>query len=100
MPSLEEIKNLVDKLNPEQQIELAGYATKKWKEAKKSAEEILPILTLSSPFTDSDKAFVQQHEKNKKINFSKIKFAENIIEIDGLKFPRTVGTYNDVKDIP
>lgn len=100
MPTLQEVQNIVDQLTPEEQLELGSYATKKWTAAKQSAEELALLNSLPTPITDSDKIFIQEHKNNKHIQRDKIKFTETTIELDGLKFPRTIVKYNDIKNTP
>jgi len=98
MPTLEEIKLQIDGLKPEEQLELGTYATSKGTAAKQSAEELALLQSLPTPITDSDRAFIEKHKNNKNIKRDTIKFTETTIELDGLKFPRTIAKYDDVKN--
>lgn len=99
MSTLDELKVQVDTLTPEQQLELAHYATSKGTAAKQSAEELELFQSLPTPVTDNDRAFIEKNKNNKNIQRDKIKFTTNSIELDGLKFPRTIVKYDDIKDI-
>lgn len=98
MPTLEEIKAQINELKPEEQLELGSYATQKWTVAKQSAEELKLLQSLPTPTTDSDKAFIEKNKNNKNIQWDKIKFTETTIELDGLKFPRAIAKYDDIKN--
>lgn len=96
MTNLQEIKLQIDKLTPDQQLELADYATSKGTATKQSAEKLVLLSSLTTPVTDSDKAFIANNKHNKDILRYKIKFTETTIELDGLKFPRTIVKYEDI----
>lgn len=98
MPTLEEIKGYVKELSAEEKLALWFYATAEWTKEKQSAEELKLLRSLPTPITDSDKTFIEKHKNNKNIKRDKIKFTENTIELDGLKFPRTIVKYDDIKN--
>ncbi len=100
MPTLEEIKGYVKELSAEEKLALWSYATAEWTKEKQSAEELKLLQSLPTPITDSDKAFIEKHKNNKNIKRDKIQFTENTIELDGLKFPRTIAKYDDIKNTP
>ena len=99
MPTNEELKSYLDGLTPEQQKESIDYLSLKGTAAKQSAEKLKLLQSLPTPIADSDRAFIEKHKNNKDIQRDKIKFTETTIELDWLKFPRTIVKYEDIKNI-
>lgn len=93
MASVEEIKAFIDKLKPGEQLEIAQYATT-------ASEKLKETLAAITPITENDKKFIETYKNNPNIQRDKIKLSETTIELNGLKFPRTLATHSEVKDIP
>lgn len=53
-----------------------------------------------SPVTKNDESFLAKNKNNTNIQREKIKLSETTIEINGLKFPRTIVTYDDIRNTP
>lgn len=100
MPTLEQIKEQIKELSAEDKIALGSYATAQWTKEKQAAEELELLQSLPTPVTDNDREFIEKNKENKNIQWNKIKFAETYIELDGLKFPRTIVKYDDIKNTP
>lgn len=63
-------------------------------------KEGIGLINKPVGFTQSDKAFIEKCKDLNYIKRDKIKFTEKTIELNGLKFPRELVKYADVKDIP
>jgi hypothetical protein len=101
MPTNEEIKSYLDGLSPEElKVAEDHLDSLTWTWEKLSAEKLELLQSLPTPITDSDKAFIKKNKHNNAIQRDKIKFTETTIELDGLKFPRTIAKYDDVKNTP
>lgn len=95
MSDLQSLKEQVGKLSPQEQIELAVHIYSSNKKSKKLVETLSWFPT---PITDSDKLFIKENKNNKNIQRDKIKFTEKTIECNGLKFPRNIVKYDDIKN--
>lgn len=100
MSTLDEIKAQINELTPEEQIEIWNYATSKGTVAKQWAEEVKVLSLLPIPITENDRNFIERNKYNKDTQWDKIIFTKDTIEIGGLKFPRTIVKYDDIKNTP
>lgn len=91
VPTSNNFKNREEDLNlPENPADL--YGTK----------EAIELINKPVWFTESDKKFIDTYRnktEGKNIQREKMKFTANTIELNGLKFPRTIVKYQDVQDV-
>jgi len=105
MPGITGVKGQVDNLNLEKKLEIWKYAIDQYATSKgivveKLSEEIELLKSLPTPFTDSDKVFIEKNKHNKDIQREKMQILPEGFIFDGIFRSRDPADMEVFKDIP